>query len=132
MPQENDKLTNSSPEELEQVFRLPNLLRDLLLQLTKDFQTAQLPLELDIDKRYSFEELREYLAQKIDEHFKKGGTLKHLLNRVDLTEKQIHRAIPTAIHSSLQLLSELIIKRELQKVVIRHWYRQSKEKEDKN
>ena len=130
MPQETDKLTHSSPEELEQVFRLPNLLRDLLLQLTKDFQTAQLPLELDIDKRYSFEELREYLAQKIDEHFKKGGTLKHLLNRVDLTEKQIHRAIPTAIHSSLQLLSELIIKRELQKVVIRHWYRQSKEKED--
>lgn len=128
MPQETDKLTHSSPEELEQVFRLPNLLRDLLLQLTKDFQTAQLPLELDIDKRYSFEELRECLAQKIDEHFKKGGTLKQLLNRVDLTEKQIHRAIPTAIHSSLQLLSELIIKRELQKVVIRYWYRQSEEK----
>ena len=130
MPHETDKLTNSSPEELEQVLRLPNLLRDLLLQLIKDFQTAQLPLDLDIDERYSFEELREYLAHKIDEHLKKGGTLKYLLNRVDLTEKQIHRAIPTAIHASLQLLAELIIKRELQKVVIRYWYRQSDEKED--
>lgn len=129
MPQETDKLSQSSPEELEQVLRLPHLLRDLILQLLKDFQTAQLPLALDTDERYSFEGLRDCLAQTISEHLKNGGTLKNLLNRVDLTEKQIHRAIPTAIHASVGLLSELIIKRELQKVVIRHWYRQSSTEE---
>jgi hypothetical protein len=64
----------------------------------------------------------------IEDHIKRTGTLKNLLNRVDLTEKQIQKAIPSAPYSNLKLLSELIIKRELQKVVIRYWYRQSSKK----
>ncbi|MEZ4901021.1 MAG: hypothetical protein R2822_04315 [Spirosomataceae bacterium] len=114
-----------SSEALAQYFQVPDLMRDLLHQLSKDFNTAQIPLSLISDRQYAFDELCETMEQAIEKHLKVGGTLKNLLIRVDLTEKQIKKNLPKALYSNLRLLSELIIKRELQKVVIRHWYRQT-------
>lgn len=128
MPQKTDSLTQSLPEAIEHYLTMPNLLRALILQLIKDFQTAQIPLALNPDENYSFEGLCDCIELVIDGHIKRVGTLKNLLNRVDLTEKQIKKAIPNALYSNLRLLTELIIKRELQKVVIRHWYQQSSNK----
>jgi hypothetical protein len=128
MPQEINNLAQTPQEAIEHYLKMPDLLRDLILQLTKDFQTAQIPLVLNPDENYSFEGLRDCLELMIEDHIKRTGTLKNLLNRVDLTEKQIQKAIPAAPYSNLKLLSELIIKRELQKVVIRYWYRQSSKK----
>lgn len=119
----NDTLQMS--EAIAQYFQTPDLLRDLLHQLSKDFSTAQIPLILISDSHYTFEALCSCIEQAIETHLKAGGTLKNLLNRVDLTEKQIKKTLPKALYSNLRLLSELVIKRELQKVVIRHWYRQA-------
>lgn len=128
MPHKTDSLTQSSPETIEHYLTMPNLLRALILQLIKDFQTAQIPLTLNPDENYSFEGLCDFIELVIDDHIKRVGTLKNLLNRVDLTEKQIKKTIPNALYSNLRPLTELIIKRELQKVVIRHWYQQSSNK----
>jgi hypothetical protein len=125
MSQKNDSLEQSSPEAIAHYLEMPDLLRDLILQLTKDFQTAQIPLLLRADEHYSFEGLCGCIEMAIEDHVKRTGSLKNLLNRVDLTEKQLRKAIPGTLHTHLRLLSELIIKRELQKVVIRYWYRQS-------
>lgn len=116
-------LTDSSHEAVALYFSRPDLLRDLLAQLLKDFKTAQVPLALDVEERYSFESLRDFVQITLETHLQAHGSLKNLLNRVDLTEKQIKREIPHKIGHHLRTLSELIIKRELQKVVIRHWYR---------
>jgi hypothetical protein len=128
MSQETDNLTQLSNEGIDNYFKMPHLLRDLLLQLLKDFQTAQIPLTLNPDENYSFEGLCKGIELVIENHLKQGGTLKNLLNRVDLTEKQIKKAVSGTIHSNLRRLAELIIKRELQKVVIRYWYQQSSSK----
>lgn len=128
MSQKTDDLTQIPTEGIENYLKMPNLLRDLILQLLKDFQTAQIPLTLNPEENYSFEGLCKGIEFVIENHLKRGGTLKNLLNRVDLTEKQIKKVISGAIHSNLRRLAELIIKRELQKVVIRYWYQQSSSK----
>ncbi len=128
MSEETNNLVQTHPEAIEHYLKMPDLLRDLLLQLTKDFQTAQIPLQLNPEENYSFEGLRDGLEWVLENHLKQAGSLKNLLNRVDLTEKQIRKVIPGTPSSNLKSLSELIIKRELQKVVIRYWYRQSSKK----
>ncbi len=128
MSQKTNDLTQIPTEGIENYLKMPNLLRDLILQLLKDFQTAQIPLTLNPEENYSFEGLCKGIELVIENHLKRGGTLKNLLNRVDLTEKQIKKVISGAIHSNLRRLAELIIKRELQKVVIRYWYQQSSSK----
>ena len=128
MEQPSDDLILNTNEAIQAYLNMPDLLRDLLLQITKDFQTAQIPLLPESLVNCSFEGLCETLVMALDAHLAKGGTLKNVLNRVDLTEKQLKKHIPERLTSKLRPLAELIIKRELQKVVIRYWYRQSSEK----
>ncbi|WP_428668242.1 hypothetical protein [Runella sp.] len=128
MQQSSDDLIQNSNEAIQHYLNMPDLLKDLLLQVTKDFQTAQIPLALDSIEYCSFEGLCDKILMALDEHLAKGGTLKNVLNRVDLTEKQLKKYIPNRLNNNLRALSELIIKRELQKVVIRYWYKQSSEK----
>lgn len=128
MEQPSDDLILNTNEAIQAYLNMPDLLRDLLLQITKDFQTAQIPLSSESLVNCSFEGLCETIVRALDAHLGKGGTLKNVLNRVDLTEKQLKKHIPERLTSNLRPLTELIIKRELQKVVIRYWYRQSSEK----
>ena len=125
MQNTSDDLTQSSNESIQHYLNTPDLLRDLLLQLTKDFQTAQLPLKLETIEYPSFGGLCDHIVRLLEKHLAEGKTLKNVLIRVDLTEKQIKRAIPGPLSANLLPLAELIIKRELQKVVIRYWYRKA-------
>lgn len=125
MEHSSDDLMQNAAESIQQYLNMPDMLRDLLLQLTKDFQTAQLPLTLESIEYCSFEEMCDCITTVLEGHLANGGSLKNVLNRVDLTEKQLKKYIPNRPTHNLRALSELIIKRELQKVVIRYWYRQS-------
>lgn len=125
MEHSSDDLMQNSTESVQHYLNMPDMLRDLLLQLTKDFQTAQLPLALESIEYCSFDGMCDSITKVLEEHVAKGGSLKNVLNRVDLTEKQLKRHIPNRPTHHLRALSALIIKRELQKVVIRYWYRQS-------
>lgn len=95
------------------------LLRALVLQIRKDFNTAGIPIKLLLNKKYSFEELT---ASVVDAFENQSATsLFNLLYRVDISETQLRKGMPTP-GIDPQLMAALIVKRELQKVVIRSLY----------
>ena len=98
-----------------------DLLRNLILQIRKDFESAGIQIKLLLNKRYSFAEL----AQIISDAFMLAGAtaMFNLLYRVDVSEKQLKDGMPTPGIDPI-LVAELVIKRELQKVVLRKQYTQ--------
>ncbi|MFN4146239.1 MAG: hypothetical protein ACK4GN_10485 [Runella sp.] len=127
MPKDNQNSSNEweniKAEEVTQYFTSPHLLQALLRQIEKDFGTAQVELMLEVEQQYSFPALCQRLSEALEKHLQKGGSLKNLINRVDLTPRQINQFVPAPMASHLAALATLIIKRELQKVVIRQWYK---------
>ena len=97
------------------------LLRNLVLQIRKDFDSAGIPIKLLLNKRYSFNEM----AFIVSEAFMQSGAtaMFNLLYRVDVSEKQLKEGMPTPGIDPI-LVAELVIKRELQKVVLRKQYSQ--------
>ncbi len=103
------------------------LLRALVLQIRKDFNTAGIPIKLLLNKKYSFEELT---ASVVDAFENQSATaLFNLLYRVDISETQLRKGMPTP-GIDLQLMAALIVKRELQKVVLRSLYSASSPESD--
>ena len=98
-----------------------DLLRNLILQIRKDFESAGIQIKLVLNKRYSVAEL----AQIISDAFMQAGAtaMFNLLYRVDVSEKQLKDGMPTPGIDPI-LVAELVIKRELQKVVLRKQYTQ--------
>ena len=97
------------------------ILRNLILQIRKDFDSAGIPIKLLLNKRYSFFEM----AQIVSDAFMQSGAtaMFNLLYRVDVSEKQLKEGMPTPGIDPI-LVAELVIKRELQKVVLRKQYSQ--------
>jgi hypothetical protein len=97
------------------------ILRNLILQIRKDFDSAGIPIKLLLNKRYSFIEM----AQIVSDAFMQSGAtaMFNLLYRVDVSEKQLREGMPTPGIDPI-LVAELVIKRELQKVVLRKQYSQ--------
>lgn len=95
------------------------ILRNLILQIRKDFDSAGIPIKLSLNKRYSFIEM----AQIVSDAFMQSGAtaMFNLLYRVDVSEKQLREGMPTPGIDPI-LVAELVIKRELQKVVLRKQY----------
>jgi hypothetical protein len=97
------------------------LLRNLILQIRKDFDSAGIPIKLLLNKRYSFNEMAIIVS---DAFMQSGATaMFNLLYRVDVSEKQLKEGMPTPGIDPI-LVAELVIKRELQKVVLRKQYSQ--------
>jgi hypothetical protein len=109
----------ATSEQISPYFNNKGLLRELILQLNKDFRSAGIPLKLLLGKRYSFEELCHDITRAFDSL--PMQTIFNLLYRVDVSEAQLKRGMPTNGVDS-DLLVQLIVKRELQKVVIRKIY----------
>lgn len=95
------------------------ILRALILQIKKDFASAGMPIKLLLGTTYTFESLRETLVHRF--HNETATALFNLLYRIDVSEKQLREGMPTP-GIDLALLAEVIIKRELQKVVLRMMY----------
>jgi hypothetical protein len=111
---------NDTGEALNQEFlSRKDLLRSLVLQIRKDFDSAGIPIHLLLNKKYSFEELNKLVS---DAFMQAGATaMFNLLYRVDVSEKQLHQGMPTP-GIDPDLVAALVIKRELQKVVLRKLY----------
>jgi hypothetical protein len=124
MTAEPDDLSPLSAGELQPYLHSPELLRSLLKQLVKDFGMATVHLPLNCEETYSFESLRELIAQALRQQASSSAQLQNVFYRVDLTEKTVRQALHKQQGDTLPIVAELIIKRVLQKVVIRHWYQQ--------
>ena len=113
---------NKSAREIEGYFGSKSILRELILQLRKDFTSAGVPVKLLLSHKYSFEELILILKYCLEDQ--NGKQISLLLNRVDISEKQFVSGMPGPGLDTLAL-AELIIKRELQKVVLRQLFSKS-------
>lgn len=122
---ENDPETigSLSSQGLQPYLQTPELLQALLQQLVKDFAMANVTLRIDCHLAYSFEQLRLEIANTLRQQAPTSAQLQNVFYRVDLTEKTVRKALHGQQGDTLPLMAELIIKRELQKVVIRYWYR---------
>jgi hypothetical protein len=106
-------------EVFERFIQSKSILRLLIEQLKKDHQSSGIPIKILLTPKYTFEELTHLLIQKYVDV--SSSQLSQLLYRVDISENQLAKQM-NAPGLDLKIIAEMIIKRELQKVILRLQY----------
>ena len=90
-------------------------------QLKKDFESAGAVLNAAVIVPSEFDALKSVFTEQLQPLISGNGTLlSSLLYRVDISELQLQKYRQKHLHLSFdEMLSELIIKRVLQKVILR-------------
>jgi hypothetical protein len=96
-----------------------SILRLLIEQIKKDHLSAGFPVKILLNKKYSFAELSDLLIQKY--LTVTSSQLSQLLYRVDISETQLAKQMNSP-GLDLKVIADMIIKRELQKVILRLKY----------
>jgi len=112
-----------TPAHLDRFSRRLDLLQEVVAQLNKDFQLNGFDVSFTGNEDNAYRELSDQLIPVIDymlEH--QTERFWSLLYGIDLNEAQVRQALFGDEADSLQRLTDLILKRELQKVVIRKHY----------
>lgn len=106
------------------------IIRQVAAQIEKDFAQFGLEVQFSGEVDYAYEELfsqlKEHLIWLLDRDYHR---LVLLLYQIDLSEKQIMNAehqYPDVPKS--ELLAELVILRELKKVLIRNYFKENPDK----
>jgi septation ring formation regulator EzrA len=114
-----------SKQDFERYQRNVSLLQDVVAQINKDFRLSGFDVEFSGEGDAAYQELSSQLVPVI-EYMLENQTEKfwNLIYGIDLSETKVKEILfgkeetPNAIGQ----LTDLILKRELQKVVIRHFY----------
>ena len=95
-------------------------------QLAKDFEQSNFPAAFVEALEPNFISIREKLALELQYNEKKTGfNLMPLLNRIDISETQLKKYLSEYKNeNNFDVIAELMIKRVLQKVVIRQHYKE--------
>lgn len=103
----------------------PDLFEKFKIQLKKDFDNCALTSEFCNDLKANNLELIDVLLAQLDIINKKySGKLNELLYRIDISEHQIKKLSKLNSDKTLnEIIAELIIKRELQKVVYKEFFK---------
>jgi septation ring formation regulator EzrA len=101
------------------------LLQDVIAQINKDFRLNGFDVEFSGEGETAYQELTEQLIPVIEymlEH--QTETFWNLVYSIDLNETKVKRILfaQEEVDNAIGQLTDLILKRELQKVVIRHFY----------
>jgi len=96
-----------------------SILRLLIEQIKKDHLSAGFPVKILLNKKYSFAELSDLLIQKY--LTVTSSQLSQLLYRVDISETQLAKQMNSP-GLDLKVIADMVIKRELQKVILRLKY----------
>jgi hypothetical protein len=119
------KQDSISSNELPDFASIPDLLPLFIKQLTKDFDAANFDTEfiLNIEKNsHQIQSIVEEELNKKENQVK--SKLNNLLYRIDISELEIKKLCSKKPRSNFnEILSELIIKRILQKVVFKEFYK---------
>ncbi|MDF2447840.1 MAG: hypothetical protein K0R26_344 [Bacteroidota bacterium] len=100
----------------------PGLFEKFKQQVYRDFELAGVLEALPLIESNGLEQLNDAFLNAIVK-LEMGNSLKNLLYRIDITEVQIKKASQSDPESSVQqVLAELMIKRILQKVVLKEMY----------
>ena len=105
--------------------RSVTLLQDVVAQINKDFRLNGFDVEFSGEGETAYRELSEQLSPVIDymlEH--QTETFWNLVYSIDLSESKVKQILfgKEEVSDAIGQLTDLILKRELQKVVIRHFY----------
>ncbi len=97
-------------------------------QLAKDFEQSSFAVEVIASLEPDYAHIHRKLVLEL-ERSQKNNMMK-LLNRIDISEAQLKKYVNKQKEESrLSVMAELIIKRVLQKVVIRQFYKSSEQRE---
>ena len=97
-----------------------------LVQIEREFQSQSWVFTKPVHAQTAFEDIEQQLEPKITELIAQRGHayFKQMLYRIDLSERQIDKAFKLTIDANFtHVLSNLIVKRCLQKVLIRNYYK---------
>lgn len=112
-----------SKKDFERYQRSLDLLKEVVAQINKDFQLNGLEVEFSGKDEAAYTELTEQIRPVIEYLLEKQpDRFWNLLYSIDLNENQVKQALFGAESNSIAQLTDLILKRELQKVVIRNYY----------
>jgi hypothetical protein len=102
------------------------IIRDTALQVIKDFALFGFQIEFPSDIKYAYDELYIQLEQQIFVLLERNNMkLLSLLYQIDIPEKTIQRkALENPQKLLSELVTELILERELKKVLTRLYFKQ--------
>ncbi len=114
-----------SSQDFSRYERSVALLRDVVAQINKDFRLNGFDVEFSGEGETAYQELSEQLIPVIEymlEH--QTETFWNLVYSIDLNEAKVKQILfgQEEVENAIGQLTDLILKRELQKVVIRHFY----------
>ncbi|HEY5691968.1 MAG TPA: hypothetical protein VIS49_10960 [Cyclobacteriaceae bacterium] len=97
-------------------------------QLAKDFEQSNFDADFLKTIEPDFDLIQQKMVQELQRAEKKADSaLLQLLYRIDISESQLKKYLSEDSNQNhLMTIAELIIKRVLQKVVIRHYYKKNK------
>ena len=96
-------------------------------QLAKDFEQSNFPADFVEALGPVYSTILEKIAEELQRHERRTDfNIMQLLYRVDISEAQLNKYISERRDENyFTVIAELIIKRVLQKVVTRHYYKPS-------
>lgn len=111
--------------EFPSITNLPNLFQLFIAQLIKDFSSANFDSDFITHLKPDVQEIQFAIIDQLEKVEKISKTkLRNLLYRIDISEKQLLKLSKNKTENSFnEILSELIIKRVLQKVIFKEYYR---------
>ncbi len=103
----------------------PDLFEKFKLQLQKDFENCGLDGKFAINLIPDYDFIFNLVNLEVEKINKsQSNKLNELLYRIDISEQQIKKAFNQNSNTTLnEIISDLIIKRELQKIVIKEHYK---------
>jgi hypothetical protein len=113
-----------SLSELSAYYSRIDLLEKVVLQLKKDFNWFSFEITFKGDQESPYQELYNQILPLIDELLNDDyPKLMAMLYRIDLEEEFLNRKLKENSHADTdEVITDLILKRELQKVIIRELY----------
>ena len=120
-----DEKNKMNFQDLTPYFNKLDIIKDTAAQIIKDFEMFGMEVKFSGNAYNAYEELFD----QIEPHIKKmvdSNRQKFLgiLYRIDLSDEQIQKAVNSNSSEPFsEIVTDLIIKRELQKVVIRNHYK---------
>lgn len=112
---------------ISQYFNRLDLIKATAEQIIKDFDMFGLEIKFSGNAYNAYEELFDQIEPQIDKLIHNNPQkFMGILYRIDLSDEQLKKAVESnSTEPFSAIVSDLIIKRELQKVVIRNQYKKS-------
>ena len=113
-----------SLSDLSAYYSRTDLLEKVVLQLKKDFNWFSFEISFKGGRETPYQELFNQILPLIDELLNDDyPKLMAMLYRIDIDEEFLNRKLKENSHADTdEVISDLILKRELQKVIIRELY----------